>query len=357
VLAVVWLIEQPNWQAALEELQRARTILLLGATDTGKTTFLTWLGNNLLARQRRIAIVDADVGQSSLGPPTTIGLSLVAAPFQSLQDLRPAALYFVGSTSPRGHLLPMTVGTKRLVDRAHRLGVDHVVIDTCGFISAEGGQALKYYQIDLVNPDTVVCLQRGQECEPILLALRYRQQPRILRLWASPSSRRRSTEERRQHRAHALRRYFGQSKIVTLMWDDVNLLEAPIGSGAALKEESFSPRGPLQMPEILWAEQRDGELHVVLQSRLSPAAGAELARALGIRIRIWLVEELHGTLLGLLDEVGEAVGIGVLRHIDFADHRLEVLTAEGIQGVRGVHWSRTRMGPSGDLQRVLSMAR
>jgi polynucleotide 5'-hydroxyl-kinase GRC3/NOL9 len=74
-------MEQPSWKAGLDDLRQARTILLLGATDTGKTTFLTWLANTLLVQQRRIAIVDADVGQSSLGPPTTIGLSVVAKPF------------------------------------------------------------------------------------------------------------------------------------------------------------------------------------------------------------------------------------------------------------------------------------
>jgi polynucleotide 5'-kinase involved in rRNA processing len=112
----------------------------------------------------------------------------------------------------------------------------------------------------------------------------------------------------------------------------------------------------LRAPEMLWAEQRDGELHVVLRSRLSPDVLAELERGVGMRIRTWLAEELHGTLLGLLDEAGEAVGIGVLRQIHLAHHRIEVLTAEGIEGIRGVQWCRTRMGPDGDLHRVSSVA-
>jgi hypothetical protein len=33
------------------------------------------------------------------------------------------------------------------------------------------------------------------------------------------------------------------------------------------------------------------------------------------------------------------------------------LTAEGIEGIRGVHWSQTRMGPNGDLHHALSTAR
>jgi polynucleotide 5'-hydroxyl-kinase GRC3/NOL9 len=349
-------IEQPSWKAALDDLQRARTILLLGATDTGKTTFLTWLANCLLGQERRIAIVDTDVGQSSLGPPTTIGLGIAADPFQSLQELPLAALYFVGSTSPRGHLVPVIVGTKRLVERAQRLDADQVIIDTCGFISADGGRLLKQYQIDLVDPDMVVCLQRDQECEPILLALRYRRRPRILRLRASHACRRRSVEERRRHREQAVRRYFGRPRIVTLAWDDLNLVEAPIGRGTGLEVEGDGHLRHLKTPDMLWAEQQGGELHVVLRSRLSPDAVAALARAVGMRIRIWLVEELHGTLLGLLDEAGEAIGIGILQQLDFASHRLEVYAAEGVEGIRGVHWSRTRMGPSGDLQRVLSTA-
>jgi polynucleotide 5'-hydroxyl-kinase GRC3/NOL9 len=346
---VATFIEPSGWGAALESLQQAHTIVLVGATDTGKTTFLTWLANTLRAHGQHIAIVDADVGQSSLGPPTTIGLGLVVQPFQSLQELTPAALYFVGSTSPRGHFLPIVIGTKRMVERAQRMAVDRVIVDTCGFIDEDGGQALKRYQIDLVCPDVVVCLQRASECEPILLALRFYQRPRILRLRASQACRRRDREERRLFRERSLQKYFAKPKIVTLLWDDLNLIEVPMGGGAALDVERDLFHGQVRRPEILWAERREGELHVFLQARLAADAGAELERAAGMRIRSWLVEELHGTLLGLLDNAGETLGIGILQHIHFTDHRIEVLTAEGTEGILGIHWSRTHMEPGGDL--------
>jgi polynucleotide 5'-hydroxyl-kinase GRC3/NOL9 len=351
---VATFIEPSSWEAALENLQQAQTILLLGATDTGKSTFLTWLANTLQLQTQgqRIAIVDADVGQSSLGPPTTIGLGLVAQPFQSLQELSPAALYFVGSTSPRGHFLPVVVGTKRMVDRAQRMEAAQVIVDTCGFIGADGGQALKHYQIDLLKPDVVVCLQRASECERILLAFRYCQRPRILRLRVSHACRRRDMEERRLYRERSLREYFAKPKIVTLSWDDLNLIEAPMGGGAPFDVARDRPHGLLRMPEILWAERYEGELHVVLQARLSSDVATALERATGMRIRTWLAEELHGTLLGLLDEAGEALGIGILRHIHFTHHRLEVLTAEGIEGILGIQWSHLRMGPGGELRRV-----
>jgi len=348
---VATFIEPAGWGAALESLQQAQTILLVGASDTGKTTFLAWLANTLRTLGQRIAIVDADVGQSSLGPPTTIGLGLVVQPFQSLQELPPAALYFVGSTSPQGHFLPVIIGTKRMVDRAQRLEVDQVIVDTCGFISEDGGQALKRYQIEVVHPDVVVCLQRTSECEPILLTFRYSQRPRILRLQASHDCRRRDREERRLYRERSLRKYFARPKIVTLSWDDLNLIEVPMGGGIALDVERDLLHGPVKIPEVLWAERREGDLHVFLQARPSADAMAELERAAGMRIRTWLAEELHGTLLGLQDDAGETLGIGILRHVHFTDHHIEVLTAEGIEGILGIQWSRIRMGSGGDLRR------
>jgi polynucleotide 5'-hydroxyl-kinase GRC3/NOL9 len=356
VEAVAVCKEQPRWRAALAELEGARSIILLGATDTGKTTFLAWLAATLQAQGRRMAIVDADVGQSSLGPPTTIGLGIVVRPVHSLQELTPVALHFVGSTTPRGHLVPMLVGTKRMVDRAQTLAVDGVIIDTCGFISAQGGQILKHAQIAMVNPDVVVCFQRRHECEGILAAYRYRQRPRILRFQAAHACRRRSLEERRFHREQTLRRYFANPRVATLSWDDLNLVDTPLWSGAAFDVAHATRHERPSLPEILWAERCDSELRIVTEAPLPLDTIAELERATGMRLQTWLAEELHGTLVGLLDEAGDALGVGVLQRIHFARRHIEILTAGDIEGIIGIQWSRTRIGPGGTLQRVPSSA-
>src|SRR5512139_1849639 len=51
---------------------RWRTILVLGATDRGKSTYCAVLGARLSHARRRVALVDADVGQKDVGPPATI---------------------------------------------------------------------------------------------------------------------------------------------------------------------------------------------------------------------------------------------------------------------------------------------
>ena len=326
--------------------------MLLGASDTGKTTFLAWLARALQAQGRRVAVVDADVGQSSLGPPTTIGLSIVDRPFQSLQELPPASLYFVGSTTPRGYFLPMIVGTRRMVDRAQHLNVDRLIIDTCGFIAAEGGQILKRAQIAVVDPDVIICFQRGHECEGMLTAYRSCQRPRILRFHSSRACRQRSMGERRIHREQALQRYFAAPQGLTLSWDTVNLVETPLWRGEAFDVARALRHTQLDLSMILWAEYYNSELRLVTEGAFSALTVTELRRATGMRIQTWPAEAFYGRLLGLLDGAGDALGLGVLQRVHFTQHAIEVLASGSLDGICGIHWSHLCMGPHGALQRV-----
>jgi hypothetical protein len=61
----------PAWNTI--ELGEARgTLMVIGATDTGKSTFARYLYRRLGAEPgRQVAYLDGDPGQSTLGPPTT----------------------------------------------------------------------------------------------------------------------------------------------------------------------------------------------------------------------------------------------------------------------------------------------
>jgi polynucleotide 5'-hydroxyl-kinase GRC3/NOL9 len=338
---VTALTEQPEWRRALEDLCQARAILLLGATDTGKTTFLSWLANELYLQGRRIAIVDTDVGQSSLGPPTTIGLGVVDRPFERPQELAPVRLYFVGSMSPRAHLLPVLVGTKYLVDHARTLAVDHVIIDTCGFVTPGGGQALKHSQIALADPDALVCFQRASECESILVAYRRCRRPRVWRFRASTASRRRSMEERQLFRQRSWQRYFASPTPLTLSWEAVNLINTPLWRGTPLPPKRYRALLPEAASAILWAEQQDGDLLVVTEGGLAADDVAMLERAAAQRVRTWIAAAFHGTLLGLLNAAGETQCLGILQFIDFSHRRLSILAPPCQGEIAGVQWSQT----------------
>lgn len=212
------------WRLAVESIERNRSgrILVLGAPDRGKSTFCAYLAWHLLHRGHQPAYVDADVGQKDIGPPATISLGYPRLD-RALQELPPAALYFVGAVTPVAHLLPMVVGTRQLVERAGRA---FIIINTSGLVTGVG-QILKTYQIDLLRPDVIVALEQERELEAVLAAHRHFA---ILRLSPSPRARGKSTELRRLKRQEAFCHYFRSAREFRLHLDDLTIQRLPIDS-------------------------------------------------------------------------------------------------------------------------------
>lgn len=141
--------------------------MLLGAPDTGKSSFARQLLESVVASGKQGAYIDADVGQTTVGPPACVGLKWVrsAADLERLNEADD--LRFVGSISPKHLVLQEVIATASLVDAA-RDEVDVIVIDTTGAVSGVTGQTLKFHKLELCRPSVLVALQRGSEIEPII---------------------------------------------------------------------------------------------------------------------------------------------------------------------------------------------
>lgn len=213
----------PAVAEALEQALRARVTIVIGESDTGKTTLITALANALTGQGLSVAVVDADPGQSEIGPPTTIGLGRIAGPLRRLGEAPAAALHFVGVTSPAGNLPGMLAGTRKMLERAR--GADRVLIDTSGLVAGDFGRVLKRRKIEITDPDLVICLERAGECAHIVDAYRAATRPTVLRL-AAPAAGRRSPDERRRYREAKLRAYFTPARAVTLDLRRVRLRDA-----------------------------------------------------------------------------------------------------------------------------------
>ena len=145
--------------------------MMIGAPDTGKTTFAQMLIESALSLGRAVAYVDSDLAHPTVGPPTCVGLKWL----RSIDDLATLAqaddLRFVGEIAPDRFRLPQVAAVASLVDSA-RAEADLIVIDTSGTISGVTGQTLKYHKVELTRPDVVVAFQRGSEMEPLVGLLR-----------------------------------------------------------------------------------------------------------------------------------------------------------------------------------------
>lgn len=260
-----------------QSLAEARGVtVIMGGPDTGKTTLARMVLRRAVDMGLTAAYVDADVGQSTVGPPTCVGLKWVRS-LEDLSNLHEADdLRFVGATDPSRLVLQMVIATSTLVELA-RPDADIVLVDTTGTVSGVTGQTLKYHKIELTRPDRTVCIQRGSELEPII---------------------------------GMLRRFFTADVITTTVHPDL----VPVSPDERSTRRSNQLAGALTEPLEAWR---------VRPTVFAPTlpAGLDLAR-------------LDRVLVGVQDGTGRCLGLGVLTHD--AEGVLRVLTnkGEGMQGLR-----------------------
>jgi polynucleotide 5'-kinase involved in rRNA processing len=200
----------PYDEVVQRALARLGVTLLVGGLDSGKTTLASRIARAGIEAGLQLGFLDADVGQSTVGPPATVGLRMC----RSIQDLEPASLAradhlaFVGATSPQAHLLPLVVGARLMLDRAREQGADLVVIDTTGLVSGVYGQLLKFHKVGVLQPDLVVGLERGEELQPLLGVVQRFFAAEVLTLRVHPDVVPASVEQRATNREESMRRYF-----------------------------------------------------------------------------------------------------------------------------------------------------
>jgi Predicted GTPase or GTP-binding protein len=157
----------PEWEETAERLLESGrgVIYVIGATDQGKSTFCRYLRSTLSSRAVT-AYLDCDTGQSSIGPPTTVGLGVYTRGKDVPDCVR---LRFVGATSPAGHILELLVGSARLLDICRDRGVAFTVIDSPGYVLDPAAQEFHVRMIDIIRPDHIFAIQSGNELEGILV--------------------------------------------------------------------------------------------------------------------------------------------------------------------------------------------
>ncbi len=191
-------------------LESPGLVFLLGGLDTGKTTFALELLRRAGRAGIRSALVDADIEQSTVGPPTTVGLKFTTALGELSRETLVEAdlLAFVGSLHPREHLLPLVTGTAKLVRKAREAGCELIVLDTTGFVAGIYGQTLKFFKMDAVRPDVVVAFERGGELEAVVSMAQRFTPAEVVELQAADQFASRSAEERVAFREQQFGAYF-----------------------------------------------------------------------------------------------------------------------------------------------------
>lgn len=221
-------IEVPDAWKELHTKDLNGVVMVVGDTDTGKSTLAAHLYHELVSKGKSAALLDGDPGQGTLGPPATMNLTMSGRSESAQRKEKSPVAWFVGSTSPRGHMLPIVVGASRLVDYAYQSGAGCVVYDTTGLIAAQqGGLALKMAKIDLLRPNLVVAIQRQRELNPLLIPLRRLAHLNLVEMSPAGSVIDRGRNIRQTNRANRYRDYFSQAKELQIFWPEKPVFPRP----------------------------------------------------------------------------------------------------------------------------------
>jgi polynucleotide 5'-hydroxyl-kinase GRC3/NOL9 len=319
--------QKPEWEQALQTLaaQKAR-VMVLGARDVGKTTFAALLANRQLAHGIRTAIVDADVGQSEIGPPTTIGMGLVEVPVPTLHAVVPRAIYFVGSNTPRGRMLETVNGVRAMVAKAQEAGAESVIVDTTGFVTGAAARRLKCAKVEAVRPQFVVAIQRKDELEHILRPVE-RRNLRLIRLPVPESVMVKSPEMRQQRRVMRFFRYFQDARLHTFALSDIACEGTWFNTGTALEWNEIHFLQETLRSRVFWAERTTEHLFVITDKVVDERALVIVEETFRVaHVTTAGVHRFVKLLLGLLNAEGDCLAIGILERIDFVNRTITVRT-------------------------------
>jgi len=201
--------------------ERPGLVFILGAADTGKTTLFRLLAESFLVLGLKVGLVDADVGQSTIGPPTTIGMVLAE---EKLADLFwPEEMYFIGDNNPVGHLIDVLAGSKLMVDQSAKRNPDVIIFDSSGLVQPPYGTTLKYHKIELLKPELVIALEKATELASTVTWLTGCTDVKVLRVRPPSEVKPKSAAKRARYREEQYRRYFKDSVSLVLSRAHLNL--------------------------------------------------------------------------------------------------------------------------------------
>jgi len=223
-----------------------------------------------LAQSQPLGIVDADIGQSHLGPPTTVGWAVLDSPQVDFSNLTASGISFVGDVTPERHLLQLTAAIVQGVQQVSKV-TKSIIIDTPGFIRGPAAAALWWTVQRILRPDLVLAVQRYDELGDILAgwASAHRQIEHV----KAPEIPAKSWETRRRYRQKQFAKYLRNSSLYNIDLTDVAVQTIGRLSGDMLVGRLVGLRGEKGLDRavgIIDEWQEDKGIVVVRAPQLDP---------------------------------------------------------------------------------------
>jgi len=320
-----------SWCSAFNELDKVGTkpvvVIILGAADSGKSSFSTYLINRILQGKKRTAILDGDLGQSDVGPPCTVAYTFVSRPITDLFNLTAKNAFFVGVTSPGIVIEKILDGLGKLYEEILKAGADFVIVNTDGWVEGELAAQYKTQLVKKLNPNVVFFVEQKEELKPIIDCL---EKFKLVQVESPAAISQRSREKRKNLRELGYVKYLRNSKVQSL---PLNWLKIEEDQLFGLAKKTENARRLRKIDELLGMkplnilELRDRVNVIIGKNRWIEGENIKKVEDF-TKKKVYIIRkgEEEGLLTGLYDNQRKFLGIGILQEIDFLKRVIKIST-------------------------------
>jgi len=317
-----------SWEDIAEQLlslDKPVTVTVMGGVDSGKTSFCTFLVNSALKKKLKTGIIDADLGQSDVGPPSTVGFSFVDETVTDLFEIDAQYAVFVGSTSPSEAIRKIIAGLTCLKEKIIASCVDFLVINTDGWVEGEEASTYKIRLAKTVSSSAVVGLQKECELNPIVDSL---DGERVLVIDSPQLIQPRSREIRKLLRELSYKKYMKGAKLQSFSLGWVKVRNSLLGAGGPMNRNRLAALSKLLRVKPVYSEENIVAILVVLNKSddVTEMQINAVEQYFGKRVKVIHEADEEGLLVGLNDEGDNFLGIGVLHEVDYKRKTLKIYT-------------------------------
>jgi polynucleotide 5'-hydroxyl-kinase GRC3/NOL9 len=213
------------------------TVMVMGGVDSGKTSFCAYLANRALKENLKAAVIDGDLGQSDIGPPSTVGFSYVTKPIKDLFEMEVESACFIGVTTPSLAVSKVIEELTTLKNRVLKTDVEFLIVNTEGWVEGEDAVKYKVQLAEKATPDMVVGIQRADELTPILTVLK--KTMRTIAIDSPLAIRKRNREKRKILRALGYKKYLKNAKVQLFHLNQVKIKDVFSESWENLTKEEI----------------------------------------------------------------------------------------------------------------------
>jgi len=336
-----------EWERIANEIVSSGSFVAMvtGPVDSGKTSLSTMIANVALSRGLKTAIVDLDVGQGDLAPPTFIAMKVLEEPVTWLRLLKGDSYRFVGHITPvhNPYYTRFILGARELVEEARERGCSAIVVNTCGWVTGLSAIEMLVEIAYIVRATHVVALDDALY-ERLSNALAPR--ARVVRAPRPRVVRERNRVDRRMLRRHQYMRFFQNAKRVCLDVSKLLVLGSCCLSGRRLSADALPEELRSALSRYVVYEHDDA---VVLWSRREVPADllTRIRSSIGKEVYVVTPSTAKGLLCAVLDGSMRVAAPALIDSVDL--DRGEICIVSEYRGeVSGLIIGRVKISESWD---------